>query len=126
MLNSVTLALQLINTGANETEPILLEGTEIIVGRGSDCNIRFEAPQVSRRHAKLHNSDGWILTDLDSGNGTFRNDIRIIGEVRIFIDDIIGFGPVKVKVVACPNVTETLQSGAVTVVSPPHPQPPQE
>ena len=62
-----------------------LEAAELVVGRTDpERGLRPEVdvgeltgdPGVSRRHAKLERaSDGaWTITDLDSANGTWRND----------------------------------------------------
>jgi hypothetical protein len=49
-----------------------------VLGRDSDCEIRFDDPLVSRRHASVSFSDGvWSVTDLASRNGTFIGDRRI-------------------------------------------------
>ena len=51
----------------------LTEGTYVI-GRGASCRIRFNAPEVSERHAILTvRGDRAILEDLNSANGTYVN-----------------------------------------------------
>jgi diguanylate cyclase (GGDEF)-like protein len=48
----------------------------IVIGRGSDCDIRIDDHSVSRRHARIQSSpDGYFADDLQSTNGTFVNDI---------------------------------------------------
>ena len=55
----------------------LVPGTYMI-GRGATCRIRFDAPDVSERHAVLTVRDGRaILEDLHSANGTLVNGERI-------------------------------------------------
>lgn len=49
-----------------------------LVGRGSDCDIVLEAPEVSRHHAILFRQDGQaFVVDLDSINGTAVDGIRV-------------------------------------------------
>ena len=44
---------------------------DFMLGRGTDCEIRFDDPAISRRHAKVTFSDGhWWIADLGSVNGT--------------------------------------------------------
>lgn len=51
---------------------------EMVLGRGKDADIRVDAVQVSRRHARLtHVDDRVTVVDLDSENGTFVNDQRV-------------------------------------------------
>ncbi len=51
---------------------------DIVIGRGSDCNLRLSAPQISRRHCFLRVSrDGVSVTDLDSSNGTYLDGKRL-------------------------------------------------
>jgi hypothetical protein len=52
---------------------------ELVVGRDPECcDVVFEHPTVSRRHAQLHHRDGnWVLQDLDSTNGTTINGKRV-------------------------------------------------
>jgi diguanylate cyclase (GGDEF)-like protein len=47
----------------------------LIIGRGTDCNIRIDDHSVSRRHARIQPSpEGYFAVDLRSTNGTFLND----------------------------------------------------
>jgi pSer/pThr/pTyr-binding forkhead associated (FHA) protein len=70
---------------------------DIVIGRGSDCNLRVSAPQVSRRHCFLRiDSAGVAITDLESCNGTWLNGQKTIPGKRYFIEDgmNVAVGPV--------------------------------
>jgi len=55
-----------------------LEGFPVLLGRRDSCDIALPDESVSRRHARLEPRDGgWVLTDLNSSNGTFVNGVRI-------------------------------------------------
>ena len=74
---------------------------DIVIGRGSDCNLRLSAPQVSRRHCFLRvGRDSVSVTDLDSSNGTFVDGRRITAGKRCDIADgsQLALGPVKFTV----------------------------
>lgn len=64
--------------------PIPLEREDVILGRALEADVRVNDTQVSRQHAKVSALHGetatateYILTDLDSRNGTFLNGRRI-------------------------------------------------
>jgi two-component system, cell cycle response regulator len=51
---------------------------EIVVGRGSDCDIQIDRDSVSRRHARVFRvDDQWFVEDLGSTNGSYINDVPI-------------------------------------------------
>lgn len=51
-----------------------------VVGRGEDCEIKVVEKKSSRRHLRLKKEPGgpWIAEDLDSANGTFVGESRIL------------------------------------------------
>lgn len=60
-------------SGAHFGKVITLRGRTVI-GRGSDCDLVLNEPEMSRRHALIENSsEGLFLRDLGSSNGTFVN-----------------------------------------------------
>lgn len=71
---------------------------DIVIGRGSDCNLRLSAPQVSRRHCFLRvGREGVSITDLDSSNGTFVDGKRIkSGKRHDLVDGAsLSLGPIR-------------------------------
>ena len=71
---------------------------DIVIGRGSDCNLRLSAPQVSRRHCFLRvGRDSVSVTDLDSSNGTFVDGKRIVAGKRCDSADGVqlALGPIR-------------------------------
>lgn len=71
---------------------------DIVIGRGSDCNLRLSAPQVSRRHCFLRvGRDSVSVTDLDSSNGTYVDGARITAGKRYDIADgaQLALGPIR-------------------------------
>lgn len=68
--------------------PIPLDREEVIMGRALEADVRVNDTQVSRQHAKItavaneeKNTSEYILTDLDSRNGTFLNGRRVRREI---------------------------------------------
>ena len=62
---------------------------DIVIGRGTECNLRLSAPQVSRRHCFLRiGADGASIADLDSSNGTTLNDRKLTSGKRYAVPDL--------------------------------------
>lgn len=67
------------------------------IGRTTDCAIRIDDPKISGHHADLNVSEnGYVLTDLNSRNGTFVNGERIT-QKNIFKGDQITIGETTIS-----------------------------
>ncbi|HEV7585553.1 MAG TPA: FHA domain-containing protein [Solirubrobacteraceae bacterium] len=65
---------------------------DLVVGRGSACDITLGNVTVSRRHARLVFRDGaWVVHDLASRNGLTLNGAPV-GRSRLRPGDRLGFG----------------------------------
>ena len=63
----------------------------LVIGRGRECDLVLDEPEMSRRHAVIENSDdGIFLRDLGSANGTFVNGVQVRDAV-LHPDDQIAF-----------------------------------
>jgi hypothetical protein len=63
------------------------------IGRDAGCDLAIADMTVSRRHATLERTaDGWLLTDLESTNGTRVNGWRVRGKVSVTPGDLVSFG----------------------------------
>src|SRR5258706_4980212 len=55
-----------------------LTRSEVVLGRGSDCDIQVDRDSVSRRHARVFRAgDQWLVEDLGSTNGSYVNDVPV-------------------------------------------------
>lgn len=76
------------------TEQYQLHGRECVVGRQADTDLRLDARDVSRRHARiLTEGDFFFVEDLGSSNGTFVNNTRVSGKQPLQEQDRIQIGP---------------------------------
>lgn len=55
-----------------------LASKQVIIGRGSDCEIIMDLDSISRRHAQLERGGSVVvIKDLGSTNGTYVNELQI-------------------------------------------------
>lgn len=68
-------------------------GSRYTIGRDGACDLLIEDLSVSRWHARLEHAVGrWILTDLNSTNGTRLNGWRVRDPVLVQTGDRLTFG----------------------------------
>jgi S1-C subfamily serine protease len=72
---------------------------EIVIGRDPASTVKYDPSQddlVGRQHAKITpdpmDSTQFVLSDLNSRNGTFLNKQRVTGTVKLTPGDIVQFG----------------------------------
>ncbi|HVW03056.1 MAG TPA: FHA domain-containing protein, partial [Planctomycetaceae bacterium] len=71
---------------------------ETVLGRHPECAVCLDSNMVSRRHARvLHESAGYFIEDLGSGNGTTVNGQRIFGKTPVRHEDRIKIGPILLR-----------------------------
>jgi DNA-binding winged helix-turn-helix (wHTH) protein len=76
-------------------QEFVLNSGETLLGRDPAVDVCVDHPSVSRRHARISiDSDGAILQDYGSRNGTFLNGRRVDGVAKIHHNDVIGLGPI--------------------------------
>jgi two-component system cell cycle response regulator len=75
MTNRSACLVHIYPTGPGMGSRYPLADAPIVLGRGSDCEIRINDHSVSRKHARIQpGSDGYYAVDLQSTNGTYVND----------------------------------------------------
>jgi pSer/pThr/pTyr-binding forkhead associated (FHA) protein len=84
----------LVLNGKHKDREIPLPRTMFLIGRDAECHLRLHSHQVSRRHCAIACWAGKVLVrDLKSANGTFVNNQRIAGEVKVGDGDRLQVGP---------------------------------
>ncbi len=79
-------------------ETFELSENNILIGSGADNHLILDAPDIDPSHASLELRDNtWILQDLGGPGGTAVNGKVIDGPHRLYHDDLIELGFVKVK-----------------------------
>lgn len=74
------MAKLVVVQGVGEGPPLFaLDGQEIVLGRQPDVDLRLDAREVSRRHARITQAGKqYYLEDLGSSNGTWLNGNRLV------------------------------------------------
>jgi pSer/pThr/pTyr-binding forkhead associated (FHA) protein len=86
----------LVRTGALKGQRLLIKVPIVNIGRADYCDLVIPDDSVSSQHAKLTRREGvWVLTDLDSTNGTLVDGERVHGEVPIAPGAFVRFGDVQ-------------------------------
>lgn len=86
---------------ANQVEEFPLNHVhEIILGRDPSSTVKYDPDRddlVSTLHAKIlpdpNDTNQFILTDLNSRNGTYLNKQRIVGASKVIPGDVVQLGP---------------------------------
>ena len=79
------------------------------VGRHASCDLQLHWPSVSSRHAEFAlTSDGLMLRDLGSTNGTFVNGTRITSETPVFEEDVVQLGAAEFRICCRPPIERSL------------------
>ncbi|MDQ3879288.1 MAG: DUF3662 and FHA domain-containing protein [Actinomycetota bacterium] len=89
--------LVILNEDKAPAEKITITRDPIVIGRMSTSDVVLSDPNVSRRHAELrHTSDGWLVVDLGSTNGTLVNG-KLAREHRLSDGDELTFGSTALR-----------------------------
>ncbi|EOR04370.1 FHA domain-containing protein [Acinetobacter tandoii] len=92
---------------------------DMLVGRHQDADVLLQSAEVSRKHAALLLKEQalWVQ-DLNSSNGTFVNDLKIVDESQLKDGDIVQFASFKFTVFAPAPLANTVEEDVVEVQQP--------
>lgn len=92
--------LQTISNGTLGVGSVIPVTSTISIGRREDNSIVLNDQFVSSYHAKIYvKNNDFYLEDLASTNGTFINDSKVEGRVRLRVNDQIKMGSTVFKVI---------------------------
>tara|TARA_B100000029_G_scaffold228084_1_gene225850 strand:+ start:96 stop:749 length:654 start_codon:yes stop_codon:yes gene_type:complete len=68
----------IVESGLSSKGPLLLESDSQLLGKSVDCDVQIDNSFVSRKHCQIKIlGEDLVVTDLDSKNGTFVNNVRL-------------------------------------------------
>jgi hypothetical protein len=91
-----------MTTAPGRRQPFLVQfprggGEQFSIGRDASSDLAIADMTVSRLHAQLERTpDGWLLSDLESRNGTRVNGWLVRGKVPVRAGDLVSFGSLDV------------------------------
>jgi pSer/pThr/pTyr-binding forkhead associated (FHA) protein len=85
--------------GGQKGDDFRLREGKNILGTASDAEVKLADSTVSQKHASLQYKDGkFVLTDLDSTNGTFVNDNpESVARIELHDNDTVRIGETSLK-----------------------------
>jgi pSer/pThr/pTyr-binding forkhead associated (FHA) protein len=92
-------AISLVLLSGEEIDAKQFSASEITIGRSASNDFAVPDDTVSARHSRLrfhHNQ--WWLEDLNSTNGTYLNDERVIGPTVVVAGDEVRCGQVNLLI----------------------------
>lgn len=98
-----------------QDQRVPLRDGDVVIGRSMACQVRFNAPTVSRQHLILHiKGDGVVAENLSTSTGTLLNGRLMAAPASIQAGDTLTLGP---RTFRLERVDEN--TGAFTSVPPP-------
>jgi pSer/pThr/pTyr-binding forkhead associated (FHA) protein len=82
-----------ITGGSKEGLEIPLPAEQMTIGRSSDSGLVIRDDYTSTHHARLLNwTEGWVIQDLDSTNGTFLDGSRVVVPTPVPLNTTVKIG----------------------------------
>jgi len=108
------MAILRVLNGLNPGQLFPLEREVMVVGRNPSCDIVLDVGAVSREHARFLNVDGkYYVEDLNSRNGTYVNEHRVLGKQLLNEADQVRLCDLVFVFHRGPAVDETMDGGTV-------------
>jgi len=91
--NSLTATRLVITSGAKQGLELSLPPERLTIGRSAESGLVILDDYTSTHHAKLSLwKDGWVIQDLESTNGTFLDEVRVIVPTQVPINTPVKIG----------------------------------
>jgi pSer/pThr/pTyr-binding forkhead associated (FHA) protein len=105
----MAVAVFRVCSGSRAGQRLKVPAWPLVIGRAETCDLRLNSDQISRLHCELrHESDGIVVRDLRSRNGTFVNGSRIEAATILVAGDRLRVGGIEFELVVTPEVATTV------------------
>ncbi|MDY6919813.1 MAG: ATPase, T2SS/T4P/T4SS family [Pseudomonadota bacterium] len=85
----------------------------VVLGKGDHCDVILTDSHVSRNHAEIEVSKvGAVVRDLNSTNGTWVNNERLLAELILSPGDVLRFGEIGIRVLTAPEFKSVFEEGS--------------
>jgi pSer/pThr/pTyr-binding forkhead associated (FHA) protein len=92
--------LELLGPSGERAHVFPVDGEVLTIGRRDGVDVPLFDAKVSREHARVtHVGDAYVLTDLQSLNGTYVNGVRIDGPFPLQSGDVVQVGQFTLRFV---------------------------
>ena len=89
-------------------EQYALESSEVLIGRGTACQIQLKDPKVSRQHARIRFDRGVVtIEDLKSSQGTLVNGQQVL-KAELNEGDELTLGDTRLRFEPAPDAVATM------------------
>ena len=103
-----------VEEGALPEELIVVESSSVKIGRKSPADIVLPHSSISREHCSIGlANDELLVTDLNSTNGTYIDDVRIIRAAILPVGSVLRLGQVAMRHTIHPHA-EAERRGALS------------
>jgi pSer/pThr/pTyr-binding forkhead associated (FHA) protein len=111
----------LVRSGGLAGQRLSVKTPVVNIGRADYNDLVVPDPSVSTSHAKLQRREGvWVLTDLDSTNGTFVDGDRVQGEAPLAPGASVQFGDVQLVFEPSDDTVGVAKGGGTQMLRTPH------
>jgi len=84
-------------TGARAGQVVQVTKT-LLAGRSPECSLEVPDPNTSRQHSRfVYDGSSVTIVDNGSSNGTYLNDVRLTGPVKLKQDDVVRLGETRIR-----------------------------
>lgn len=89
-----------VTSGSQAGKDIKIKGSQFLIGRAEDCQLRSNSEKISRHHCLITHEDGLLsIRDMGSKNGTYVNGEKIFGEQELNNHDHLVIGSMEFDVI---------------------------
>ncbi len=108
----------IVLTGLRRASALPL-GERTVIGRSARADVQLPDLLLSGQHACVRREGpGWVVEDLESTNGTYRNGARVVGVAPLELGDVLHVGTTELLFSARATIEEDVSTGVHEALAP--------